>query len=55
MEESNNLLAALQAMLKMKTVVVEPTASLVPEPSTSSAKKRPYAFDQTSAHKETST
>ena len=49
MEESNNLLAALQAMLKMKTVVVEPTASLEPEPTTS--KKRPHAPDQSSPTK----
>ena len=47
MKQSNNLLAALQAMLKMKTSVVDPSTSLEPgpstsAPSTSSAKKRPH-------------
>ena len=51
MEESNNLLAALQTMLKMKNAEVEPTAKLEPEPSTSSAKKRPHASDQSSPTK----
>ena len=51
MEESNNLLAALHAMLKMKTGVVEPTASLEPSPSTSSARKRPHASEQSSSTK----
>ena len=37
MEESKNLLAALEKMLAMKTVGVEPTATLEPEPSTSSS------------------
>ena len=53
MEESNNLLAALQAMLKMKKDVVEPTASSVPTPSTStsSERKRPHTPDQSSSTK----
>ena len=49
MEESNNLLAALQAMLKMKTAVVKPTASLEPEPSTSPG--RNALTNQTKPHK----
>ena len=49
MEESRNLLTALQTMLKMKTVGVEPTASLEPEPST--LKKRPHAPDHSSPAK----
>ena len=39
MEESKNLLAALEKMLAMKTVVVEPTATLEPTPSTSALKR----------------
>ena len=59
MEESDNLLAALQAMLKLRnvfnnndndnneqTAVVEPTTSLESKPSTFSAKKRPNEPDQ---------
>ena len=46
MEESNNLLAALQTMLKLKqSAVVEPTTSSDPTPSVTSsslAKKRPH-------------
>ena len=51
MEESKNLLAALEKMLAMKTVEVEPTASLEPELSTSSARKRLHAADESSPTK----
>ena len=57
MDESKNLLAALEKMLKFKqTAVVEPTASLEPTPSTSglsnsSAKKRPHVADESSPGK----
>ena len=51
MEESKNLLAALEQMLAMKTVGVEPSASLEPVPSTSSARKRPHAIDESSPAK----
>ena len=50
MEESKNLLAALQTMMKMKTVGVEPTASLEPTPSTS-ARKRLHVADETNPTK----
>ena len=47
MEESNNLLTALQAMLAMKTVMDESATSPEPGssisvPSSSSARKRPH-------------
>ena len=45
MEESSNLLAALEAMLKMKSVVIEPSTTLETTPSTSSARKRPHESD----------
>ena len=51
MEESKNLLAALEKMLAMKTVGVEPTARLEPEPSTSSARKRLHVSDESSPTK----
>ena len=55
MEESKNLLATLEKMLAMKTVGVEPSASLESEPSTSSARKRPHVVDRASSpRKETS-
>ena len=44
MDESKNLLSALEKMLAMKTAVVEPTVTLDPTPSTSglsTSKKRP--------------
>ena len=50
MDESKNLLAALQSMLKMKNGTVEPSASLEPTPSTS-ALKRPYEPDESSPTK----
>ena len=49
MEESKNLLVALEKMLAMKTVGVKPTASLKPTPSTS--KKRPHEPDESSPAK----
>ena len=52
MEESNNLLAALQTMLKLKqSVVVEPNALSDPGPSTSSDRKQPHASDQSNPSK----
>ena len=51
MEESSNLLAALEAMLVMKSAVVEPSTSMEATPSTSVettsyARKRPHASDR---------
>ena len=52
MEESNNLLAALQTMLKLEpSDVVKPSALSDPSPSTSSDRKWPHAFDQSTPSK----
>ena len=52
MDESKNLLAALQTMMKFKqTAAVESTASLESVPSTSSARKRTHVVDETSPAK----
>ena len=56
MDESKNLLTALEKMLAMKTAVVEPTVTLDPVPSTSglstsSTRKRLHVADQTPSSK----
>ena len=53
MDESKNLLAALQAMMKFEQtgVGVESTASVEPVPSTSSERKRPHVVDESSPTK----
>ena len=51
MDESNNLFATLQAILRMKTAVVEPPTSSEPEPSTPSTRQQLHASDQSSPTK----
>ena len=52
MDESKNLLAALQTMMKFKqTAAIEPTDTLEPDPSTSSARKRLHVADESSPTK----